>query len=217
MSTKFYENTYKLLSGVLRRFYNIRVTGTENEPEEGGYIACSNHLSNHDVLVVAVSLKRQVRFFAKSELFKVPLLKQLITALGAFPVERGKGDVASIKKTISIIENGEVIGFYPQGTRCPGVHPSETTIRNGVGLIAYRAKATVLPIAIETKGFKIRPFKRINVHIGKPLLYEDIGFINGSSAEYEQAAKLIFDRILTMFEPNNLIENNIKDNENNKS
>ena len=217
MGSKFYENAYKLLAGALRRFYNIRITGAENEPEEGGYIACSNHLSNHDVLIVAVSLKRQVRFFAKAELFKVPLLKQLITALGAFPVERGKGDVASIKKTISIIENGEVIGFYPQGTRCPGVHPSETTIRNGVGLIAYRAKATVLPIAIETKGFKIRPFKRTNVHIGKPLVYDELGFTDGVHNEYEQAAKLIFDRILTMFEPGNLIENKDNDNENNKS
>jgi 1-acyl-sn-glycerol-3-phosphate acyltransferase len=208
MGNKFYENAYKILSGFLRRFYNIRITGAENEPAEGGFIACSNHLSNHDVLIVAVSLKRQVRFFAKAELFKVPLLKQLITALGAFPVERGKGDVASIKKTISIIENGEVVGFYPQGTRYPGVHPSETTIRNGVGLISYRAKATLLPIAIETKGFKIRPFKRVNVHIGKPLVYDELGFTTGSGAEYEQASKMVFDRILSMFETKALMEKN---------
>lgn len=206
MSSKFYAGAYKILAGALRRFYNIRVIGAENEPMEGGYIACSNHISNHDVLILAVSLKRQVRFFAKAELFKVPLLKQLITALGAFPVERGKGDVASIKKTIAILEAGEVIGFYPQGTRYPGVHPSETKTRNGVGLIAYRSKAMVLPVAIETKGFKIRPFKRVNVHIGRPLQYDDMGFTDEAHNEYQKAANLIFDRILGLFDENKYIE-----------
>lgn len=204
MSNKFYSNAYKLLAGFLRWFYNIRVTGAENEPVDGGYIACSNHLSNHDILVLAVSLKRQVRFFAKAELFRIPLLKQLITALGAYSVDRGKGDVASIKKTINILQAGEVVGFYPQGTRCPGVHPSETVPRNGVGLIAYRAKSTVLPIAIETKGFKMRPFKRVNVHIGKPILYEEMEYTDGSREDYERAAKLIFNRILALFDERQL-------------
>ena len=200
MSNKFYQNVYKVLSKALRRFYNIRITGAENEPMDGGYIACSNHMSNHDVLILAVSLKRQVRFFAKAELFKIPLLKQLITALGAYPVERGKGDVSSIKKTISILEAGEVVGFYPQGTRCAGVHPAETKVHNGVGMIAYRTKTTLLPVAIETKGFKIRPFKRVNVHIGVPLQFDDMNFIDGSRDDYERAAKLIFSRVLELFD-----------------
>lgn len=200
MGSKFYETAYKVLAKAFRWFYNIRITGAENEPMEGGYIACSNHISNHDVLVLAVSLKRQVRFFAKAELFKVPLLKQLITSLGAYPVERGKSDVASIKKTINILQGGEVVGFYPQGTRSPGVHPSQTKTRNGVGLIAYRSKAAILPVAIETKGFKLRPFKRINVHIGKPLYYDDMQFIDGSREDYERASNLIFSRILALFE-----------------
>ena len=199
---KFYGNAYKILAGFFRWFYNIKITGGENEPEEGSYIACSNHFSNHDVIIIAASLKRQVRYFAKAELFKVPLLKQLITALGAFPVERGKNDVTAIKKTISILENGEVIGFYPQGTRYPGVHPAETKTQSGVGLIVFRSKTTVLPISINTKGYKIRPFKRVNVTIGKPIPYEEFDFTDGARKEYENASKVIFEKILALHDNN---------------
>jgi 1-acyl-sn-glycerol-3-phosphate acyltransferase len=198
MGSKFYSAAYKILSGILRKIYNIHVHGAENEPLEGAYIASSNHMSNNDVLIVAVSLKRQVRFFAKAELFKIPLLKQLITSLGAFPVERDKADVGSLKKTINILENGEVIGFYPQGKRCPGIHPADTSIKSGIGMIAYRTKAKVLPIIVKTKNFKIRLFKRTDVYIGKPIGYDELEYNNGTRDDYEIASHIIFRRMLDL-------------------
>lgn len=196
--TPFYRRIYKVFAGLVRWFYNVRIIGAENEPEDGGYIACSNHLSNSDVVIVAASLKRQVRYFAKAELFKVPGLKQLITALGAFPVQRGKGDVASIKNTIKLLDGGEVVGFYPQGHRFPGVDPRTTEPKNGVGLIVYRSQTPALPICLQTKGWKIRPFKRITVTIGKPVYPSELGFTDGDRAEYETAAREIFRRITAM-------------------
>ncbi len=189
---------YKIFVKGVRWFYNMEITGAENEPTDGGYIACSNHMSNHDVVIVAAALKRQVRFFAKAELFKIPGLKQLITALGAYPINRGKGDVGAIKKTIALLEGGEVVGFYPQGTRYPGVHPSTTTPKNGVGLVAYRAKVRVLPIAVTTKGFRIKPFKKTHVHIGKPIEFDDLGFETGSKEEFTDAAQKVFGRIVEL-------------------
>ena len=70
---------------VIRWFYRMKVTGGENEPLNVPCIICANHLSNQDVVILGASVKRQVRFFAKAELFRIPLLGPLITALGSFP------------------------------------------------------------------------------------------------------------------------------------
>ena len=151
-----YKWAKKNIAGFLQKVLRITVYGAENEPLSGGVIAASNHTSFLDVIVLGIALKRQIRFLAKAELFKIPLLNALIRNLGAYSVERGKGDVAAIKKTISLIEDGELVGIFPQGHRHKGVHPRGTEIKNGIGMVSYRAGATVLPIFIKTKNYKMK-------------------------------------------------------------
>ncbi len=193
-----YGKIYRLLSGAVKKIYRIRIDGAENEPEQGPFIVCSNHLSFQDVLILAASLHNQMHFLAKAELFKIPLLGRLIRALGAIPLERQRGDVGAIKKSISLLEEGKVVGIYPQGHRYPGVPPSETEPKSGVGLIALRTKATVLPVCIQTKKFKIRIFRRVYVTVGKPIGHEDLGVSETGRAEYDKAAHIIFDSICSM-------------------
>ena len=135
---KFYEAIYKIFARPVRALYRVRVIGAENLPAEGGCLLCSNHTSMRDVVVLAAALPRQPRYMAKKELFKIPLLSQLIRALGAFPVDRGGADVSSIKKSIAMIEGGEVVSLFPQGHRVKGRCARGTPIKNGAGLIAYR-------------------------------------------------------------------------------
>lgn len=194
----FYSVMYKIFVRGVRWFYQMDIKGMENEPSDGGCIVCANHMSAHDVVIVAGSMKRQVRFFAKAELFKIPGLKQLITALGAYPIKRGQSDVGAIKKTIALLSDGEMVGVYPQGHRFPGVHPSTTEPKNGVGLFAYRSKVRVLPVAVTTKGFRIKPFKKTHITIGKPIEYEELGFVDGTREEFDRASKLIFQRIVEL-------------------
>ena len=106
---KFYGAVYKVLSGLVRRLYRVEIIGAENEPERGPFIVCANHISNHDVVILAACLKHQVRYLAKAELFRIPLLSQLIKAFGAYPLKRGQGDVGALKKTIKLLEDGEVV------------------------------------------------------------------------------------------------------------
>lgn len=197
---KMYSVLYALFSRIIRIVHRVKIEGAENEPESGAVIACANHMSNFDVLILAASLRRQVRFFAKAELFKIPLLSGLIRALGAFPVERGKGDVAAIKHTISLLDSGELVGFFPQGTRHPGRDPRDTEPRHGIAMIAQRTGAKLLPVCIETKNFKIRLFKRTYVRIGKPFTAEEIGLTEGNPTEYRKAAEIIFGKITGMLE-----------------
>jgi 1-acyl-sn-glycerol-3-phosphate acyltransferase len=93
-----------------------------------------------------------------------------------------------------------MVGLFPQGTRHAKEDPRETTIKNGIGQIVYRSQTTVLPVCIQTKGWKIGFFKRTHVRIGKPMVYADFNFTEGNHAEYDRAAHMVFDKITDMIE-----------------
>lgn len=205
MSTGFYSKIYRIFQPVVRWFYRMEVIGGENEPAAGPCILCANHLSNQDVVILAASVKRQVRFFAKAELFRIPLLGPLITALGAFPVKRGGADVSAMKKTIEILKNGEMVGFYPQGHRRPGIHPRDTSVQHGIGMLVWRTQATILPAAIYTKKFKLRPFKKTRIIIGKAIPFGELAMTAGNPEEYKRVTEEIFGVIIGMTEKADLI------------
>ncbi len=195
---KLYAWLYKYFRPIVNWFYNIHVEGSENEPAEGGLLVCANHISDSDVVVLGASLKRQLRYLAKIELFKIPLLKQLITALGAFPIKRGGGDVAAIKTTLKLLSNGEAVAYYPQGTRHVGVDPRTTPVRHGIAMVASRAKVPILPVCIQTKKFRIVPFRRIDVRIGKPIYPDELALTATTSDEYKRASEYVFGKINEM-------------------
>ena len=193
-----YSKLYKLLSGTIKRLYRVRIIGAENEPSDAPFIVCANHISFQDVLILAACLKHPMRFLAKAELFKVPLVSGIIKACGAIPLERGKGDVGALKKSIAVLNGGEVLGLYPQGHRYPGVDPSETQPQGGVGLVVSRAKCTVLPVCIQPKGFRIRPFRKTYVRIGQPISFDQFNLTENNKGEYDRVAHQIFDRVCAM-------------------
>ena len=194
----FYMWVRKYVSWLIRACMCVRTYGTENEQTEGPLIVCANHTAMLDVLALAISFKRQLRYLAKKELFKVPLLAPLIRALGAYAVDRGTGDVAAIKKTLTLLDEGEVVAMFPQGTRYRGVDPAETAVKPGIGMLVYRSKADVQPVFVRVKGYRYRLFRKKEVIIGKPIRYAEFGFTTGGKEEYARAAELVFDRILAL-------------------
>ena len=170
----------------------------ENIPKEGALIVCPNHISNWDPILLGAVMDRQVRFMAKSSLFKIPLLSSLIKALGAFPVKRGTADTAALKTAIGHLKNGDAVGVFPQGTRCAGKDPKDTEVKNGVGMIAYRSKADVLPVSIKTKKYKMLIFRKVYITVGEVIPYEDLGFETGAQAEYTKASEYAFGKVLEL-------------------
>lgn len=190
----FYETMYAIFARPVRWLYRVKVEGLENVPAEGCILAC-NHTAFSDVLVVSAAAKRQVRYMAKKELFKIPLLGRLISALGAYPVNRGGADVGSIKRTIGLLDEGELIGIFPQGTRHGYEDPRETEVKGGIGMIAYHTKSAVLPAFIDNKRGKTGILRRNTVTFGKLIPYEELGFTEGGAKEYMSVSEEIFRRV----------------------
>lgn len=193
----FYKTMYKIFAAPVRWVYRLRAVGVENIPETGCILA-SNHTAFSDVLIISAAAKRQVRYMAKKELFKIPLLAQLITALGAYPVNRGGADVGSIKRTIQMLEGGELIGIFPQGHRHGRTDPRTTEVKGGIGMIAYHTKSDVIPAFVDSKRGKTGMFRRNTVIFGTPIPYADLGFVNGGVKEYQHAAEYIFKKVCAL-------------------
>jgi len=198
-TSAFYRVIYKIFSGIVGLVLRIKVVGRENEPEQGGYVVCANHISATDPISLCYAFrKNQVHFMAKKELFKIPVLSWLIKMLGAFPVDRSGNDVGAIKTAISLVGDGGCLGIFPQGHRYPGVEPCETELKNGAGLIAYRTKADVVPVCIKTKKHKYSIFRKTEIIFGKPIPYSSLELKLGGNAEYDNATKIIFSKILEL-------------------
>ncbi len=188
---------YALVGWFVKLLFGIRILNPEKEPEEGGYLICGNHIAASDAVVLAYSFKKnQAHLMAKKELFKIPVVAQLIKLLGAFPVDRGGADVGAIKKSIAMIKEGKCVALFPQGHRYPGVDPRTTPIKNGAGLIVTRAECDVVPVYVLRKNNRPKLFRRSYLIIGDKIPYAEL------MAEGDNAAitKKIFDAICTLGE-----------------
>ena len=137
----------RLVSIFLRMRFGFRVEGRQHEPPTGPLIVVSNHVSELDPLVVGCTIRRRVRFMAKIELFRPPLLRWWIKACGAFPVRRGAPDRQALRTARQILEQGGALVMFPEGTRGASVRdlrPPEP----GAALLALHTRAVILPVAI---------------------------------------------------------------------
>ena len=73
-----YKFFYWLLAGAVRRLYRVRVINPQNEPLDTHFIVACNHTAAADGVIICASMKNQIRFMGKKELFKIPLLKNLL-------------------------------------------------------------------------------------------------------------------------------------------
>lgn len=157
-----------IVAGILKPTYRITVEGLENLPKEGGVLLCTNHISNLDPPVVGVTASRKVYFMAKAELFKVPILKNLLHNFGTFPVNRGGSDREALRTGLKILKEGNVLGFFPEGTRSKNGELGKG--KGGAGFFALRSTAAVVPCAIIGP---YRPFKSLRVVYGKPIQMDE--------------------------------------------
>ncbi|WP_299032916.1 1-acyl-sn-glycerol-3-phosphate acyltransferase [uncultured Anaerococcus sp.] len=192
---------YRVVAAILRvlffPFFRIRVHGRENIPDKSDIIVCANHWSNLDPIFLAISLPIKFKFMAKKELFEISILKNILKALGAFPINRQGSDLKSLRYAIGLIKDGETLGIFPEGTRVKEI--SRDNMHEGVGFIALKAKADILPIEIKTS-YKI--FSRVDIYVKNPIEIEKYAGIKNKVA-MNQISDEIFEKI---YENTNILE-----------
>lgn len=171
---------YTLLERIgFRRFlstlYRVELHGTERIPASGPAILVANHESLLDPWLLALVTARPIRYMAKSELWRNPVLRRALEGLGAFPVERGAGDRQAVGHGARLLAAGEMLGIFPQGTCLP--YPRRPWHR-GAAKLALATGTPVVPVAIVGSERALRPGKlklglpRIRVLVGEPVRVE---------------------------------------------
>lgn len=194
----FYSRAKFIVAPLFRFFWRVKVKGVENIPKEGAVLLCPNHIAAVDVIAVGAVCPRQLTCIAKKELFSIPILGKVITALGAVKIDRGGADVGAIKASVAALQDGKVVTIFPQGHRYPAVNPATTPLRHGAGLIAYHAKCDVVPVCINIKKGKYAFLRKVEVIFGEKIKYEDLGFNTGGRDEYESATNFIFSKVIEL-------------------
>ena len=160
---------------IFRFIFRGTIVGTENIPKNNSFILVSNHGSLLDPPFLGHALGLKVSFMAKSELFRIPLLSQIIIACGAYPVKRGITDRNSIKTAIEKLDNLNIIGIFIDGTRQRNGKVNNP--KKGAALISAKTKKILLPIAIINSHRLVRfksfipIFNPVIIKIGKPIHY----------------------------------------------
>ncbi|MCL6635928.1 MAG: 1-acyl-sn-glycerol-3-phosphate acyltransferase [Peptococcaceae bacterium] len=170
----------RLVLLLLRRW---EVSGSGNMPSSGGVVVVANHVSYWDPVVVGCAFNRKIHYMAKAELFKITFLGPVITALGAFPVHRDRTDRAAIRTAVTHLQEGRVIGVFPEGTRSKTGELLKPHL--GAAMLAQKAGTPILPVALKgTRGV----FGKVTVWVGEPL---HIGAGGGKTgrAELEEASE----------------------------
>ena len=160
---------------------HVSVSGLERVPRHGALILASNHASNADPPLIAnwltASLGRPVHWMAKAEAMEWPIAGWFMRMNGAFGIRRGAADTEAFRLAKSVLDDGRVLGTFPEGTRSPT--GALQVAKEGVTLLALRTGAPILPIGVvDTDLFWPRTRKlwriggRIRMQVGEPFVLE---------------------------------------------
>jgi 1-acyl-sn-glycerol-3-phosphate acyltransferase len=168
-----------ILTPLLRFLFKVRVEGLENVPKDGRCILASNHVSFCDSIFLPLVLRRRVTFVAKAEYFEDPKTAWFFRAVGQIPIKREGGSASqrALDSAREVLENDQLFGIYPEGTRSPdgrlykghtGVARLALQTRGPVVAAAMIGTAEAQPIGQVVPRF----FMPITIRFSKPMTFE---------------------------------------------
>jgi 1-acyl-sn-glycerol-3-phosphate acyltransferase len=169
--------TYRFCAWLVGRLAAVMfhpvVEGADNIPLEGPVIIAPIHRSNVDFAFSLFISPRKVFFMAKEGVFHPKPFGELLTKLGAFPVNRASADRESMRLSEEVLRRGQALVVFPEGTRKEGV--AVEPLHDGAMFLAARTKAKIVPVGIAGSekampvGAKLPRFTRIHVVVGRPI------------------------------------------------
>ncbi len=173
-SSMFYTVCRALVVYLSVSYTRTKIIGKENIPSQGAFLLAPIHRSNIDTPLAAAVTKRRMRFMGKDTIWKYRPVGWVLSALGAFPVSRGTADREALRRCIAVLEMGEPLVLFPEGTRQSGpvVHP----LFDGATYVAAKAGVPIIPVGIGgservmPKGSKMIYPRKCVVVVGKPII-----------------------------------------------
>ncbi|MHB8440065.1 MAG: lysophospholipid acyltransferase family protein [Acidimicrobiales bacterium] len=189
-----------LLTPVFRLLWRVQVEGTEHVPEGGPVILAPNHVTFLDSFFLPLVVKRRVTFVAKAEYFDSWKTAWFFRAVGQIPMRREGGSASerALAAARDVLQDGGVLGIYPEGTRSPDgkLYRGHT----GVARLALGCDVPVIPVGlvgtteVQRPGSNLpRPFKRVTVRFGPPL---DAARFGGDQAADPLALRALTDELM---------------------
>ncbi len=173
--------------------FRFTISGKENIPKEGNVLICPNHVSIYDPCVIATMTSRRIHYMAKAELFENPLLGWLLKKVYAFPVNRGKVSIDTLKNALKILRNKEILGIFPEGRRVKaGEHVDPA---GGFVIFAIKTKSPIIPVHIQGE-YKFRG--KIKITVGEPIYLSEFYGKKISEDEINALGNKIMNRIFEL-------------------
>ena len=148
--------------------YRPKIVGIENVPKDTAALICPNHVHALDSAIIVGKFKRQVKVLAKEELYKNGFIRFIADVFGIYPVKPDSKSMESVKTSLKILKNNELLMIFPEGTRngmAKGVKPKDGAIK-----LAIKANVPIIPVGFQGN---FKPFRKIKVNIGSPIYYSE--------------------------------------------
>lgn len=194
-----YDISRNIIVAVQETFLMGEIEGRQNVPASGPCIIAANHASHFDPPLVGAPFRRHINYFARKSLWAGRIACWWLDSVGTIPIDRdGDSDISAMRRTLEALRGGGLLTLFPEGTRSKD--GSLQTAKPGIGLIAARSQATVVPCRV-FNSHKVLPREarlprlniRVDVTYGAPLIAED--YDPGREAGKERY-QLIADRIM---------------------
>jgi len=196
LDTLPYRFAYTFLPALLKCAFRMDIVGVEHLPASGAVVLACNHVSNLDPFFLGSACPRQIHFMAKAELWRSKILGRVLSAFGVFPINRGEADRQAVKTALKILQEGAVLGIFPEGHRQHSGRLGE--INPGVTLFSLRDGVATIPVVLSGTNRVVRRgllrFPRIRVFFGAPLA------IPGLEVSRAERAQLTAERLRIAYE-----------------
>ena len=200
---------YRHIQYILRRAVdggniNLKVSGTENIPQDGGFMFYANHQGMFDVLAIAVTCDRPVGAVLKKELYNIPFIHQVALCTQSYAMDREdvRQSLTVIQQVTEEVKKGRAYLIFPEGTRNrkgEGMLP----LKSGAFVVAQSAGADIVPCRVIYRGGRQRLFCTVTVAFGEPIPLESLGLGGEHAASKLRAAKAVLtERITRLYEEN---------------
>lgn len=137
--------TRTVLRPLFKSLFPFEVEGLHHVPERGPVLLCLNHDSAFDIVYTALSIPRPVAVMSKAEVFLGPVTSAAIHEMGGFQVDRDRLDRWAVQVAQELLDKGQVLAMYPEGTRHAG---SLLPFLPGAAYVALTRGLPMIPVAL---------------------------------------------------------------------